>query len=57
MCELRKIIICVFLVLFSLITIPSYSYGKKKIVLGGKNFTEQYIIGELKNNYWRIVVL
>ena len=35
------------MVLFSLIIIPSYSYGKKKIVLGGKNFTEQYILSEI----------
>lgn len=45
--KIRKVSIYVLLVMFFLITISTDILAEKKIVLGGKNFTEQYILSEI----------
>ena len=36
--------IIIFLILFSIFSLSTVSFAEKKIVVGGKNFTEQYIL-------------
>lgn len=47
MINLKKILFCLSLALFSLASFSTITYAEKKIVLGGKNFTEQYILSEI----------
>ena len=47
MINLKKIFFCIFLALFALASFSTVTYAEKKIVLGGKNFTEQYILSEI----------
>jgi len=43
----KKILFCLLLIFFSSLTFSTVSFAEKKIVLGGKNFTEQYILSEM----------
>jgi osmoprotectant transport system substrate-binding protein len=45
--KIRKVSIYILLIIICLITISTDILAKKKIVLGGKNFTEQYILSEI----------
>lgn len=47
MCRLKTICLYIFLLLLSFNAISSNVLAKKKIVLGAKNFTEQYILSEI----------
>ena len=47
MCKLKAICLYIFLLLLSFNAISSNALAKKKIVLGAKNFTEQYILSEI----------
>lgn len=44
MCRYIKVPFFISIILFSLFSISTTAYAEKKIVLGGKNFTEQYIL-------------
>ena len=46
MINIKKLILCVFTLFFCLIS-ASTAFAEKKIIVGGKNFTEQYIIAEM----------
>jgi osmoprotectant transport system substrate-binding protein len=46
----RFLFILALIGMISLLTSPIDSHGKDKIVIGGKNFTEQYILPELAKN-------
>lgn len=47
MCKPKKISLYILLALFLFITFSTETLAEKKVVLGGKNFTEQYILSEI----------
>ncbi|MGD9162644.1 MAG: glycine betaine ABC transporter substrate-binding protein, partial [Desulfobacteraceae bacterium] len=47
MINFKKIFFCGSLALFTLTSFSTVTCAEKKIVLGGKNFTEQYILSEI----------
>lgn len=47
MCKLKKISFFILFILLSLASFSSITFAEKKIILGGKNFTEQYILSEI----------
>lgn len=47
MCELKKIFLYIILPAFFFLATAGDALAERKIVLGGKNFTEQYILSEM----------
>ncbi|MFC1533519.1 glycine betaine ABC transporter substrate-binding protein [Thermodesulfobacteriota bacterium] len=45
--DIKRLILGLFVLVFFLFFIPAAGFGEKKITVGGKNFTEQYILPEL----------
>ena len=56
MVGIRKYACLLAIALFALLSLPALGFGEKKITIGGKNFTEQYILPELAKQFprdWR----